>query len=70
MAKKPDAAERAATEISSLLVGRFISISQIEAIRNSLSRGEMETMVQAAAGGLALALAIIEEQVSGEGRSS
>ena len=65
---KSSGLDKAVKEMSSLVSGRFISESHLDSIRNSLSRGEVDTMAQAAAGGVALAISILEDHLGREGQ--
>lgn len=66
MTKSSDGVNSAIKEISSLLVGRFITPMQLDSIKNSLKRGELDPMTHAAAGGLALAISILEDNLGGD----
>ena len=48
-------------ELERLISGRKFTAEQIEAIRSSVVRGDIDTIAQAAAGGIALAIEIIRK---------
>lgn len=48
-------------ELESLIYGRKFTAEQLEAIRSSIVRGDIDTIAHAAAGGIALALEIIKK---------
>jgi len=54
-------AKEARLELENLIHGRKFSEQQLEAIRSSVVRGDIDTIAQAAAGGIALAIKIIRE---------
>lgn len=54
-------ASRAELELERLISGRKFTVEQIEAVRSSIVRGDVDTIAHAAAGGIALALEIIRK---------
>ena len=54
-------ASRAELELERLISGRRFTVEQIEAVRSSIVRGDVDTIVHAAAVGIALALEIIRK---------
>lgn len=48
-------------DLERLIAGRKFTDQQIESIRSSITRGEIDTITHAAAGGIALAIKIIRE---------
>lgn len=54
-------AREAKLELESLIYGRKFTAEQLEAIRSSIVRGDIDTIAHAAAGGIALALEIIKK---------
>ena len=54
-------ASRAELELERLISGRRFTVEQIEAVRSSIVRGDVDTIAHAAAGGIALALEIIRK---------
>lgn len=48
-------------ELESLVAGRVFTAEQLEAIRSSVARGDIDTIAHAAAGGIALAIEIIRK---------
>lgn len=54
-------AREARLELEGLIRGRKFSDQQLEAIRSSIVRGDIDTIAHAAAGGIALAIEIIKK---------
>ena len=54
-------AKEARAELERLISGRRFTSVQIEAIRSSIVRGDIDTIAHAAAGGIALAIEIIRK---------
>lgn len=48
-------------ELEKVISGRKFTAEQIEAIRSSIVRGDIDTIAHAAAGGVALAIEIIKK---------
>lgn len=48
-------------ELEKVISGRRFTAEQIEAIRSSIVRGDIDTIAHAAAGGVALAIEIIKK---------
>lgn len=64
-------AREAKLELEGLIYGRKFTAEQLEAIRSSIVRGDIDTIAHAAAGGIALALEIIKKyEQETQGRSS
>jgi hypothetical protein len=54
-------AREAKLELEQLISGRRFTVEQLEAIRSSVVRGDIDTIAHAAAGGIALAIEIIRK---------
>jgi hypothetical protein len=54
-------AREAELELEQLISGRRFTVEQLEAIRSSVVRGDIDTIAHAAAGGIALAIEIIRK---------
>lgn len=54
-------AKEVSVELENLISGRVFTAEQLEAIRSSVARGDIDTIAHAAAGGIALAIEIIRK---------